>query len=69
MSWTACYNNVYQTHWSNKKGSEWYLRSLRYNLHRMQVKRCADLLYSKSDSEESYKVIKLFTTEKKSQQD
>ena len=35
-------------------------------MHRTQVKKQADSLYSKSDSEESYKVIKLFSTEKKS---
>ena len=31
----------------------------------MQVKRHIDLLYSESESEESYKVIKFFTIEKK----
>ena len=31
----------------------------------MQVKKHVNSLYSKSDSEESYKVIKLFSTEKK----
>ena len=31
----------------------------------MQVKRCVNSLYSKSDSEESYEMIKFFTTEKK----
>ena len=37
-------------------------------MHRTQVKRHIDSSYSKSDSEESYKVIKLFSTEKKSSQ-
>ena len=35
-------------------------------MHRTQVKRHVDSLYSKSDSEESYKVIKSFSTEKES---
>ena len=34
-------------------------------MHKTQVKRCVDSLYSESDSEESYKVIKLSSTEKK----
>ena len=34
-------------------------------MHRTQVKRCVNSLYSKSDSEESYEVIKSFSTEKK----
>ena len=34
-------------------------------MHRTQVKRCVDSSYSKSDSEESYKVIKSSSTEKK----
>ena len=34
-------------------------------MHRTQVKECVNLLYSRSDSKESYKVIKLFSTEKK----
>ena len=34
-------------------------------MHEIQVKRHVDSLYSKNDSEESYKVIKLFSTEKK----
>ena len=38
-------------------------------MHRTQVKRCVNLLYSKSDSEESYEVIELSSTEKKSLQD
>ena len=65
MSWTVCYNNVCQTHQSDKKDFKLYLKSLRKDLHRTQVKRHVDLSYSKSDSEESYKVIKLFFTEKK----
>ena len=31
----------------------------------MQVKRCVNLLYSRSDSKESYEVMKFFITEKK----
>ena len=65
MLWTAYYNNICQTHQSNKKGSEWYSKSSRKNLHRTQVKRHVDLLYFRSDSEESYEVIKSFSTEKK----
>ena len=34
-------------------------------MHETQVKRHVDSLYSKSDSEESYEVIKSFSTEKK----
>ena len=34
-------------------------------MHRTQVKRHVNSLYSKSDSEESYEVIKLSSTEKK----
>ena len=34
-------------------------------MHRTQVKRCVNSLYSKSDSEESYEVIESFSTEKK----
>ena len=34
-------------------------------MHRTQVKRCIDSSYFKSDSEESYEVIKSFSTEKK----
>ena len=37
-------------------------------MHRTQVKRNVDSSYSESDSEESYKVIKLSSTEKKSLQ-
>ena len=51
-------------HQSDKESSEWYLKSLRKNLHGTQVKRCVDSLYSKSDSEKSYKVIKSSSTEK-----
>ena len=64
MSWTAYYNNICQMHKSDKKDSEWYLKSLRKDLHRTQVKKCVNSLYSKSDSEESYEVIKSFFTEK-----
>ena len=65
MSWTACYDNICQTHQSDKDDSEWYLKSSKQNLHVTQVKRHIDSLYSKSDSEESYEMIKFFTTEKK----
>ena len=65
ISWTACYENICQTHQSDKEGSEWYSKSSRKNLHRTQVKRHVDSSYSKSDSEKSYEVIKLFSTEKK----
>ena len=34
-------------------------------MHVTQIKRCVDLLYFKSDSEESYEVVKIFITEKK----
>ena len=33
-----------------------------------QVKRCVDLLYSKSDNDKSYKVIKFSIIEKKSRE-
>ena len=69
MSWTACCNNACQTHRSNKDSSEWYSRPPRKNLHRTQVKEHVDSSYSKSDSEESYEVIKSSSTEKKSLQD
>ena len=65
MSQTACYNNICQTHQSDKDDSEWYLKSSKQSLHVTQVKRCINLLYSKFDSEESYEIIKFFTTEKK----
>ena len=65
MSWTAYYNDICQMHRSDKDSSKWYLRSSRKDLHRTQVKRHIDSLYSKSDSEESYEVIKSFFTEKK----
>ena len=65
MSWTACYNNICQMHRSDKNSFRWYLKSLRKNLHETQVKRCVDSSYSNSDSEESYEVIKSFSTEKK----
>ena len=65
MSWTACYNDVCQTHQSNKKDLEWYSKSSRQNLHKTQVKKHVDLLYSKSDSEKDYKVIKSFSIKKK----
>ena len=64
MSWTACYNDTCQMHRSDKDSSEWYSKPLRKDLHRTQVKRCVDSLYSKSDSEESYEVIKSSSTEK-----
>ena len=65
MSWTACYNDICQMHRSDKDDSRWYSRSSKKDLHRTQVKRCVDSLYSKSDSEKSYEVIKSFSTEKK----
>ena len=65
MSWTACYDDIYQTHQSDKNNSEWYLKSLKQGLHITQVKRHVDSLYSRSESVKSYKVIKFFTTEKK----
>ena len=64
MSWTACYNDTCQMHKSDKEDSEWYLRSSRKDLHKTQVKRHVDSSYSKSDSKESYEVIKSFSTEK-----
>ena len=51
-------------HRSNKDDFRWYSRSLRKDLHETQVQRCVDLSYSKSDSEESYEVIKSSSTEK-----
>ena len=68
MSWTVCYNNVCQIHQSDKKEFRLYLKSLRKNLHKTQVKRHVNSSYFKSDSEESYKVIKSFFIEKKSSQ-
>ena len=65
ISKTTCYNNICQTYQSNKEDSEWYLKSSRKNLHKTQVKRSVNSLYSKSDSEESYEVIKSFFTKKK----
>ena len=65
MSWTVCYNDICQTHQSDKKDSEWYSKSLKKDLHETQVKRCVESLYSRSDSKESYEVIKLFSTKKK----
>ena len=65
MSWTACYDDTCQTHRSDKDDFRWYLRLSRKDLHRTQVKRCVDSLYSKSDSKESYKVIESSFTEKK----
>ena len=65
MSWAACYENTCQIYKSDKKDSKWYLRLLRNNLHETQVKRHIDLLYSRSDSEKSYEIIKSFSTEKK----
>ena len=68
MSWTACYNDTCQMHRSDKDGSRWYSKSSRKDLHETQVKRCVDSSYSKSDSEESYEVIKLSSIKKKSSQ-
>ena len=65
MTWTVCYDNVYQTYQSDKKDSKWYLKLSRKNLHRTQVKRHVDSSYLKSDSEKSYEVIKLFSIKKK----
>ena len=65
MSWTVYYNDVCQTHQSDKEDSKWYLKLLTKDLHRTQVKRHVDSSYSKSDSEKSYKVIKLFFIKKK----
>ena len=65
MSWTVCYNNICQIYQSDKKDSEWYLKSSRKDLHVTQFKRHVNSLYSESDSEKSYKVIKSFSTEKK----
>ena len=64
MSWTACYNDICQTYRSDKDDSEWYSKSSRKDLCETQVKRHVDSSYSKSDSEESYKVIKSSSTEK-----
>ena len=68
MSWTTCYNDVCQMHQSDKEDSKWYLKSSRKDLHETQVKRCVNSLYSKSDSEKSYEVIKSSFTERESQQ-
>ena len=65
MSWTAYYDDICQMHKSDKNNFRWYLRLSRKDLHRTQVKRCVDSLYSKSDSKESYEVIKSSSTEKK----
>ena len=67
MSWTAYYDNICQTHQSDKDSSEWYLKSSKQNLHTTQVKRYVDLLYSKSDSEKSYKVVKFSEMKQESQ--
>ena len=56
-------------HRSNKDSSEWYSRPPRKDLHRTQVKRHVDSSYSKSDSEESYEVIKSSSTKKEPLQD
>ena len=69
MSWTACYNDTCQTHRSDKDDSEWYSRPSRKDLHETQVKGHVDSSYSKSDSEESYEVVELSSTEKESLQD
>ena len=55
-------------HQSDKKDFRWYSKSSRKDLHRTQVKRCVNSSYSKSDSEESYEVIKSFFMKKKSSQ-
>ena len=65
MSWTVCYDNTCQTHQSDKNDSEWYLKSLKQSLHVTQVKKNVDSLNSRSDSEESYEMIKFSTTKKK----
>ena len=52
-------------HRSDKDDFRWYLKSSKKDLHETQVKRHVDSLYSKSDSEKSYEVIKLSSTEKK----
>ena len=65
MSWTTCYNNICQMHRSDKDNFKWYSRLSKKDLHRTQVKRHVDSSYLKSDSEESYEVIKSFSTKKK----
>ena len=55
-------------HRSDKDSSEWYLKLSRKDLYETQVRECVSLLYSKSDSEESYEVIKSSSTEKESPQ-
>ena len=69
MSWTAYYDNVCQTHRSDKNDSEWYSKSLKQNFYMTQVKRYIDSLYSRSDSKKDYKVIEFFKTEQESQED
>ena len=68
MSWTAYYDDIYQMHQSDKEDSEQYSKLSRKDLHETQVKRHIDSSYLRSDSKESYKVIELFFTEKKSSQ-
>ena len=51
-------------HRSDKDSFRWYSKSLRKDLHETQVKRHVDSSYFKSDSKESYKVIKSSSTEK-----
>ena len=63
MLWMTCYNDTCQTHQSNKEDSEWYLKSLRQNLHTTEIKRHIDSSYSKSDSDKSYEVIEFSETE------
>ena len=65
MSWTACHDDICQTHQSDKDSFRWYSKLSRKDLHKTQVKKHVDSLYLKSDSEESYEVIKSFSTEKK----
>ena len=55
-------------HQSDKDSFRWYLKLLKQNLHTTQVTRHSDLLYFKSDSEKSYKVIKFSETEQESQE-
>ena len=66
MSWTACYNDTCQTHQSDKNDFRWYSKPRRQNLHTTQVKRHVDSLYSRSDSEKSYKVVEFSETEQES---
>ena len=62
---TSMLNKLQNKCQSDKNDSEWYLKSSKQSLHVTQVKRHVDLSYFKSDSEESYEIIKFLTTEKK----